>query len=404
MSIEQLRSKAKQALLDGKYQKALPFFEELHRTNPKDLRTYVKCAELREKTGDSSGAIKAYIEIAKAYAEQGFVVQAIAINKIILRLSPGHIEVKEHLKELSTERGDSWALTTIHPHDYVQVSDFGMDDSTKLNLERTPLLSELSGDDFESFMDSLSLRHFSLGESIFDEGVAGDYLYLIGMGAVRLEMLLESGECCVLSHLGEGDFFGEWAFMSRGSHKDKAIAESDVSILMVDRGTFDEWVKKHPNMQAIVESFYRQRVLDRILALTPIFKGVPDDARIALADKFQLHSFSKGDEVVREGEAGQSCFLIRSGCVKILTTDMQDGGKQVTLGVMGENSFFGEVALLTDKPRTATVLAQEDLEVMELSRQDFNEITAQYPTVRQVVELYQKKRVQDTIKTLMQRD
>jgi len=98
MSIEKLRSKAKRALLDGKYPKALEFFEGLHKAEPNDLRTYVKLAELREKTGDSAGAVKDYIMIAKAYAEQGFVVQAIAINKIILRISPEQTEIQERSK------------------------------------------------------------------------------------------------------------------------------------------------------------------------------------------------------------------------------------------------------------------------------------------------------------------
>jgi tetratricopeptide (TPR) repeat protein len=115
MSIEQLRKKAKSALLGGKYKQALEFFDELHKAEPSDLRTHVKLAELRERTGDTAAAIKDYIVIANAYAEQGFVVQAIAINKIILRLDENRTEVKERLKALSSERGDDWAITTVSP-------------------------------------------------------------------------------------------------------------------------------------------------------------------------------------------------------------------------------------------------------------------------------------------------
>jgi CRP-like cAMP-binding protein len=75
----------------------------------------------------------------------------------------------------------------------------------------------------------------------------------------------------------------------------------------------------------------------------------------------------------------------------------------VELGIMREGEFFGEVALLTSKPRTATVVAASQLELMELSRNDFNEIVAKFPSVRKVVEAYQKQRVQDTIRTLMSR-
>ncbi len=403
MSIEKLRNKAKKALLDGKYPKALEFFEGLHKADPNDLRTYVKLAELREKTGDSVGAVKDYILIAKAYAEQGFVVQAIAINKIILRIKPEQTEVQERLQELSAERGDNWAVSTITPQDHVQADDINLGKKTKLNVQRTPLLSNLSGDELESFMDSLTLKTFAANEHIYEYGVESDCLYLIGMGAVRLKIQLSSGGKRIFSRLSEGDFFGEHAFMSRTVHTDVAVAETEVSLLMIDRKTFDVWVKKYAKIKETVESFYRQRVLDRVLAMTPVFEDVPEDARMALASKFNIRPFVAGDVIVQEGALGDSFFLIRSGCVEVSTSDIRNNGQQVTLSVMGEGAFFGEVALLTDKPRTATVVAKDALEVMELTRKDFNAITLEYPSVRSIVESYQKKRVQDTIKMLMQR-
>ncbi|MES0371803.1 MAG: cyclic nucleotide-binding domain-containing protein [Mariprofundaceae bacterium] len=401
MSIDQLKSKAKRALLDGKYKKALGFFEELYKADPNDLRNHVKLAELREKTGDTEGAIKDYIKIANTYAEQGFVVQAIAINKIILRLDSTKTEVKERLKELSTERGDDWAISTITPADHLSGVNASGKGRAKLSFERMPLLSGLSGDELESFMDSLELREVSAGDYIFKRGEEGDCLYLIGMGSVGLEAPLASGRKRIYSRLSEGDFFGEHAFMARTKHHDEAVAETDVSLLMIDRTTFDGWVKKYPAIQATVEDFYRRRVLARVLAITPVFEGVPPEARLALADKFHLQSYKSEEVVVTEGGSGDTFYLIRSGHVRISTYGMGNKSDQIELGKMGEGSFFGEVSLLTDKPRTATVTADDKLELMELTRMDFKEIVAQYPSVLKVVEAYQKQRVQDTIKTLM---
>ena len=401
MSIEELKSKAKRALLDGKYKKALEFFEELHKENPGDLRDHVKLAELREKTGDTVGAIKDYIVIANTYAEQGFVVQAIAINKIILRLDSTKTEVKERLKALSSERGDDWAISTISPLGHLGQKDVSGKDHAKLSFERTPLLSGLSGDELESFMDSLELREVAAGNYIFKSGDAGDCLYLIGMGNVGMEAPLASGKKRIYSRLSDGDFFGEHAFMARTAHHDQAIAETDTSVLMIDRATFDSWVEKHPAIQSTVEDFYRKRVLARVLAITPVFEGVPPDARMALADKFRLQTYERGSEIVKEGESGDVFYLIRSGRVKISTRGMRNQGESVELGTMGEGAFFGEVSLLTDKPRTATVVAEDALELMELTRADFKSIVADHPSVLKVVEAYQKQRVQDTIKTLM---
>jgi len=403
MSIADLRNKAKRALLDGKYKRALELFEELHKADTKDVRTHVKLAELREKTGDTAGAVKDYLIIAHAYAEQGFVVQAIAINKIILRLDPSQTQVKDRLKELCDERGDDWAISTISPSDHMKTADITSKDHAKLSFERTPLLSGLAGDELESFMDSLQLQNIAADAPIYKEGDHGSYLYLIGMGSVRLEIQDAQGHRRVFSVLAEGDFFGEHAFMSRISHSDAAIAESDCSVLMMDRDTFDQWVEKYPSIQSTVEDFYRQRVLARVLAITPVFEGVPPDARLALANKFQLKSFTHGQVVVKEGDPGHTFYLIRSGNVKVLTRDIKAGGELIELGCMGNGGFFGEVALLTDKPRTATVVADGDVELMELTREDFNTIVSTYPSVKKVVEAYQKQRVQDTIRTLMSR-
>ncbi len=402
MSIADLRNKAKRALLDGKYKRALGFFEELHKADPGDVRTHVKLAELREKTGDTATAVKDYLAIAHAYAEQGFVVQAIAINKIILRLDPSQTEVKDRLKELSDERGDDWAISTISATDQVKSADISSKDHAKLSFERTPLLSGLAGEELEAFMDSLQLQAIDANSYIYKEGDHGSYLYLIGMGSVRLEIQDAQGRKRVFSVLSEGDFFGEHAFMSRITHSDAAVAESDCSVLMMDRDTFDQWVEKYPSIQSTVEDFYRQRVLARVLAITPVFEGVPPEARAALADRFQLKPFSDGQVVVKEGDAGQTFYLIRSGRVRVLTQDIK-GGEIVELGGMGDGGFFGEVALLTDKPRTATVVADGDAELMELTREDFNTIVSTYPSVKKVVEAYQKQRVQDTIRTLMSR-
>jgi len=100
MSDDQIRKKAMRALLDGKHKVALGLFEELHKSSPDDLRTFVKLAELREKNGDTDGAVADYVKIARMYAEQGYIVQSIAIHKVILRLDPHRTEIKENLKEL----------------------------------------------------------------------------------------------------------------------------------------------------------------------------------------------------------------------------------------------------------------------------------------------------------------
>lgn len=387
-SLAALRNLAQRALLDGNYKKALELFEEILQQKPDDLRILMRMAELHEKLGQIQQAVGYYREAANKYAEQGFVVQAIAVYKIICRLDPTQTDVKERLQRLAKERGEDWA-TPSHTQ------------KGKIHLERTPLLSGLSGSELDDFIDSLELLEVDEKEYIYREGDAGTHLYLIGMGRVLLEAKDRLGQWRVYARLGEGDFFGEHAFMACVPHKDAALAETPCTLLKIDRKTFDAWVAKYPHMRDNVEAFYRQRVLARILAITPVFGGIPEDARAALAARFQLKTYEDGDVIVREGEAGDTFYLVRSGRVKVMASNL--GGKPgpVVLGELAEGDFFGEIALLRRKPRTATVVAEGSVELMALDRTAFQELVRDYPSVLQVVEAYLKKRVEDTISILL---
>lgn len=389
-----LREEAGRILLEGDHAQALQMFVQLHEESPDDVRIHTKVAELREKTGDTDGAVNDYCKVAEAYADQGFVVQAIAVSKIILRLDPENTAVQEKLRKLSDERGggnDSFGFSGEESSDHDQV---------RAGLANTPLLSGMTGEQLGSFIDSLSLRHVDAGEAIYRSGDPGEHLYLIGMGQVVLKDIDTQGREQVFSHLREGDFFGERAFMARMGQKGDAIAETECSILMVDRTTFDQWVEKYPEMSDTVEEFYRQRVLARLLAITPVFEGVPAEARLALTDQFSLRIFDDGEIIMKQGEISDGFYLIRSGSVALAVVG--PNGEQVFHAILGEGEFFGEVALLTGRPRTATVVANGAVELMALSRADFEQITEEYPSIRQVVQDYLRRRAEETIRALRQ--
>jgi len=393
-----LREEAGRELLAGNYNKALELFVQCHEEKPEDMHLYAKVAELREKTGDAAGSVADYSKIAKAYAAEGFIVQAIAISKIILRIDPGKTEIQETLRALSEERGGNKGDDF-----FSKTGDSTVEatDNMRSGLASTPLLSGMSGEQLESFIESLELRNVAAGDGIWEAGSQGQHLYLIGMGQVSLLATDTQGNKKVFSQLKEGDFFGERSFMSRSKHKDDAIADVDCTILMINRETFDAWVEKHTEIRTTVEEFYRQRVLARVLAITPVFEGVPSDARMALADQFALREFEDDELIMQQGEIGETFYLIRSGSVALSVTD--PSGEEVFSASLGEGEFFGEVALLTGRPRTATIFAEGAVELMELSRSDFDLLAEKYPSVRELVQSYLRKRAEETIRALRQK-
>jgi len=85
----------------------------------------------------------------------------------------------------------------------------------------------------------------------------------------------------------------------------------------------------------------------------------------------KLEVYEEGEMVVREGEEGDRFYLIRSGRAEILK---ETGGRLKSMGTLGPGEFFGELALLRNEPRAATIKALGRLEVFSLPKEKFDEV------------------------------
>ena len=102
------------------------------------------------------------------------------------------------------------------------------------------------------------------------------------------------------------------------------------------------------------------------------------DAKLWL-DRFERAVFGEGDIIVQRGEAGDEAYLIVEGRADVLAYGAEPGGPIVR--TFGAGDLFGELALLTDRPRSATVVAAEPVETMVLSREEFERKIADNPSL-----------------------
>lgn len=132
---------------------------------------------------------------------------------------------------------------------------------------------------------------------------------------------------------------------------------------------------------------------------TPLFDGFSPDELLAVMRGLELVSFDAGDVIVAEGAPGDSMFILTSGKVKAYVKTPK--GKSLKVQEFEEGDFFGEISVLTGKPRTATLTAAEPCDCLELNRATLDEINKTHPGVREVLKKFQKERALSTVQAIM---
>jgi CRP/FNR family cyclic AMP-dependent transcriptional regulator len=106
-----------------------------------------------------------------------------------------------------------------------------------------------------------------------------------------------------------------------------------------------------------------------ILSKVPLFQGLPESEVVPFGDLMRERSYPKGSVILFEDDPGDALYVVAKGQVKVVL--IGEDGREVILSVLGEGTFFGEMALLDDEPRSAHVIAMEDSAVLALRREDF---------------------------------
>ncbi len=122
----------------------------------------------------------------------------------------------------------------------------------------------------------------------------------------------------------------------------------------------------------------RLRKLDRVLGVrmfvrkVPVLSGLSHAVLEDLASRMTLEKVPDGTAVVSQGEVGDRLYIVKDGEAEVVARG--DDGQEKELAMLSKNDYFGEIALLKDVPRTATVRAKGALELYSLDREDFQNL------------------------------
>ncbi len=374
----------------GNWEKAKGEFLEVLKLSPNDQYSILKVGDCSAKLGDVDGAIRYYDKVAEMYAREDFLVKAIAVNKLILKLRPDSPRIIDRLSTLYSEK---------IKYEAPKLSIKGIEKKKEEPYPRTLLFSDLSHEEFMATVDKMKPIDIPEGTLIIREGDKGNSIFIIASGEVSIFREDEDLNELWISNLEEGDFFGEFGFFSESGRIASVKAVSDTTLLELSRQDLESIIKKHPGVKEVLQKFYKERVLDTLLAISPIFYPLGPEQRGMLLKSFTLKAVKKGEVVLREGEVGDNMYFIQSGEVEVST---EKDGSSVFLAKLKPGDFFGEVSVITGKPRTATVKAVSNAKLLEVSKEEIQKVVKVYPEVLDALNKYINKRVEDTIATIME--
>ena len=226
-------------------------------------------------------------------------------------------------------------------------------------LREVPFLSPLSGDELEQAAERMVRQRFRAGEIVIRQGDQGDRFYVIERGVAEVVVAgdPEPRRCLV-----RGDYFGEIALLQRVTRAATVRAGTPLVVLSVGRGDFDRLLG--PRVAPPPQMVERIRTAERLRQF-PIFGDVASRGLDELASRLRRARFAPGAAVVREGDPGDAFYLVDSGQAEVVV-----GERRVQ--VLAGGTYFGEIALLLNVPRQATVRALTPLDVFVLQREDFD--------------------------------
>ena len=156
-------------------------------------------------------------------------------------------------------------------------------------------------------------------------------------------------------------------------------------------------MRQYPDVEEGLRFFYKERIAESLLARSELFGHLSVRDRRMLASYFTFVNQRPGALIIREGERSDTFYAIKKGKVEVF---LGSGANPMQLAVLSAGQVFGEVAAVKGTPRTASVRAMTDCELLKMEGADLKEFLAQNHEVRDMLEKQIEVRAEAVIQKL----
>ena len=249
----------------------------------------------------------------------------------------------------------------------------------KSSDQMSRLRSSVSGNFLFSHLDPESLNTVlnalvekpipAANVKVITQGDPGDFFYVVETGSFDIFIhpsgTIQSGADGMgnkVASIGPGGSFGELALMYNAPRAATVVSKEGKSTLWaLDRVTF---------RRILMDSaFQRRRMYEGFLEEVPLLHTLKTYERSKIADALESSRFPSGTYIIKEGDPGDAFFLLESG-----EAEAYKRGTEAAVKKYARGDYFGELALLDDKPRQASVVAKSEVKVARLGRDGFKRL------------------------------
>lgn len=447
--VRQLRIEASEAAAAGKHKKALAAYLELEQLEPRDANWSKRAAETYRRLGKDKDAVGAFSRAVDRYAQSGFMVQAIAVCKLILQIEPKNDDALRRLAQMNEQVGagpsraiamaesnpnlaDNAAVVALRSGGTLAPPMREKPGTAPPVIARTPTPPQLARTVTpprtvssaaaqrgevprvhppgstpppisiprtrskpislppNQAIESISLKD-EMPSSFEREENSGVYVIPIDEPISGIEVALDEGDGQPQQYQFYGDDNEELGRAS-GPMIEVEEAEDDVDVADIDDVTELELgdvedVEEIP----LGEVRLMPVAAAQALASTPLFAGLSQEALERLVQQLTLVHLGTDEILFHEGDPGDALYVIVEGEVAVLA----EGPPRVEMARLGPGSFIGEVALMTDQPRSATVQALEDAELLRIDRKTLSNVLSTHGEVLAAVLRFVRDRLVD---------
>lgn len=268
--------------------------------------------------------------------------------------------------------------------------DLEVNDMLGLIQERIPVFREVNSLLFRELMLYSNVLTPAKGDVVFRRNDYTNTFFTILQGTVDIEI---NEELTISS--GVGGFFGEMSLLSGRRRSATVHAGDDCILVETPRLTMNKLIASVAAVKRVLdETFIVRTIQQRFAPRTPLSELQ------SVAAAAEIHQYNSGDIIFREGDPGDTLHFVRSGSVTVSRTV---GGREVIMAYLPANNAVGEMGVLGNTRRTATVSATVRTETISLSKDVFNQLLEYNPQLRAQLEATVLERHQQNVRS-MQRD